>query len=95
MTDEFKEKFAKAVTIALLAVIGAGGAFTVWPTYLRGRSLKLQEAELTRSIEEKKREIAAIRDKQRRFTTDREFVESLARENRRVFPNELVFVFED
>ncbi len=95
MNDGLKEKVAKIVTISLLAIIGALGALSVWPTYLRGQSLKRQDAELSRRIEEKKREIAAIRDRQRRFTTDREFVEALARENRRVFPNELVFVFEN
>ena len=95
MTDGFKERLAKIVTISLIAVIGTLGALALWPTYLRGRELKKKDAELTMRIEEKKREIAAIRDRQRRFTTDREFVEALARENRRVFPNELVFVFEN
>ena len=57
MKEGFKDKVAKFCTIALLVVIGAGGAVSVWPTYLRGRSLKLQDAELTRRIEEKKREI--------------------------------------
>ena len=95
MTDEFKEKFAKAVTIALLAVIGAGGAFSVWPTYLRGRSLKQQEAELSRSIEEKKREIARLIDLQKRFKSDSDLVERIARQNGRVYPGELVFIFDE
>jgi hypothetical protein len=32
-------------------------------------------------------------ENQRRFRTDADFVESIARQNRRVFPGELVFVF--
>ena len=55
MTDGLKEKVAKIVTISLLAIIGALGALSVWPTYLRGQSLKRQDAELSRRIEVKKR----------------------------------------
>ena len=44
---------------------------------------------------ELKKEIAAVKEKQMRFRTDREFVESLARENRRAFPGELVFIFDN
>ena len=95
MTDGFKDKVAKILTIVLLAVIGVGGAFSVWPTYLRGRSLKQQDAELSRRIEEKKREIAKLIDNQKRFRTDSDFVEMIARQNRRVYPGELVFIFEE
>ena len=51
----------------------------------------LIEAEL----EEKKKEIARLVENQRRFRTDPDFVEAIARRNRRVFPGELVFIFED
>ena len=50
---------------------------------------------IMRRIDEKRAEIAEIKTKQNRFNTDREFVETLARQNRRVFPGELVFVFDD
>ena len=46
-------------------------------------------------IEEKKREIAKLIENQNRFRSDRDFVEQIARRNGRVFPGELVFVFED
>ena len=95
MTDGLKEKVAKIVTISLLAIIGALGALSVWPTYLRGQSLKRQDAELTRHIEEKKREIARLIDFQKRFKTDPDLVERIARQNGRVYPGELVFIFED
>ena len=80
--------------VAFAAVIVAGIIMS-YPKYTRAKGLCRERDQLLRRIEEKSREIAAIRDKQRRFTTDREFVEALARENRRVFPNELVFVFEN
>ena len=95
MTDGIKEKVAKIVTISLLAIIGALGALSVWPTYLRGQSLKRQDAELSRRIEEKKREIARLIDFQKRFKTDPDLVERIARQNGRVYPGELVFIFED
>ena len=95
MTDGLKEKVAKIVTISLLAIIGALGALSVWPTYLRGQSLKRQDADLTRRIEEKKREIARLIDFQKRFKTDPDLVERIARQNGRVYPGELVFIFED
>ena len=95
MADRFKEKFAKIVTISLLAVIGVLGALSVWPTYLRGRSLKAQDEDLSRRIEEKKREIARLVDCQKRFRTDPDLVERIARQNGRVYPGELVFIFED
>ena len=95
MTEGFKDKVAKTVTVALIVVIGVGGAVSVCPTYLRGKELKRQDAELTQRIEEKKREIAKLIENQNRFRSDRDFVEQIARRNGRVFPGELVFVFDD
>ena len=46
-------------------------------------------------IEAKKAEIAELKDQQRRLSADRGFVEKLARRNRRVYPGELVFIFDD
>lgn len=95
MTDGFKEKVARVLTVTLLLLIGCGGAFAVWPIYQRERSLKKQDAELTVRIEAKKLEIQKLIDNQKRFQTDSDFVEMIARKNRRVYPGELVFIFED
>ena len=80
--------------VAFAGVIVAG-AMLSYPKYRQAQGLRRERDQIRRRIEEKSREIAEIRDRQRRFNTDREFVESLARENRRVFPNEIVFVFEN
>ena len=88
------EKLTRIFTVLIVLVVLVGGLASAWPAYLRGRSLKVRDAQLAAEIEEKKAQIEAIREKQRRFNTDREFVESLARQNRRVFPGELVFIFE-
>jgi cell division protein FtsB len=77
-----------------LAILGTGVFFLV-PTYRRSQDLKAQEAKCAESIERVNREISALREKQRRFHGDNEFIESIARQNNRVYPGELVFIFED
>ena len=89
------DKICKMLFIIAFAAVIVGGIVLSYPKYCQAQGLSAQRDQIRRRIEEKTREIAAIKDKQRRFTTDREFVESLARENRRVFPNELVFVFDN
>lgn len=95
MNEGFKERFARALTVLLIGIIVVGGIATVWPVYQRTKALKRQDAELTRKIEEKKREIDRLIEFQRRFKTDSDFVENIARQNHRVFPGELVFIFDD
>lgn len=95
MDNSFKDKVARLFTIVLVTIILVGGICFAYPSYRRGQSLKRQDIELKAEIEAKKREIAKLMEYQRRFKTDRDFVETIARRNRRVFPGELVFIFED
>ena len=81
--------------ILAVAAIVVGGVVMTFPKYRQRQGLEKRRAHLERRIAETQREIAALKDKQRRFNTDREFVESLARESRRVFPGEIVFIFKD
>jgi cell division protein FtsB len=76
-------------------VIIVGFAIALYPNYQRRNSLIAKEAEYSRLIEEKKLEIADLREKQSRFQNDTDFIESIARQNNRVYPGELVFIFED
>ncbi len=89
------DKVCQMAFYAAFATVIVAGAMLSYPKYKQAQGLCKERDQMLRRIEDKRREIAAIRDRQRRFTTDREFVEALARENRRVFPNELVFVFEN
>ena len=89
------DKISQTFFYVAFAVVIVMGVVMSYPMYRQAQGLCNERDQIRRRIEEKGREIAAIRDRQRRFTADREFVESLARENRRVYPNELVFVFED
>ena len=89
------DKICQLLFIIAFAIVIVGGVMLSYPKYRQAQGLCRERDQILRRIEEKHREIAMLRDRQRRFTTDREFVETLARENRRVFPNEIVFVFEN
>ena len=94
MNESLKDKVARYLTYALLLLIIVGGLVMMYPNYRRSEALKRQNVELQQRIDEKKREIAQLLDYQRRFRTDADFVETIARQNHRVFPGELVFIFE-
>ncbi len=85
----------KLLFFAAFVAIVVTGVTISYPKYRRAQDLRAEHARILKQIDEKKAEIAAIREKQRRFNTDREFVESLARQNRRVYPGELVFIFDE
>ena len=94
MQNELKEKILSILTTCVLALVVIGGSVMIYPNYRRSESLKRQNAELQETIDRKKREIALLEEKQRRFRTEADFVEMIARQNRRVFPGELVFTFD-
>ena len=94
MNEGLQDKIARYLTYAALLLIVVGGMVMMYPNYRRSEALKRQNAELQERIDEKKREIAQLIDYQRRFRTDADFVETIARQNHRVFPGELVFIFE-
>lgn len=95
MDENFRGRFLHLGTLGVLALIILGGLAIAYPTWRRSKVLRVQEAQLKVEIEEKRREIERFVENQRRFKTDRDFVETIARRNRRVFPGELVFVFDD
>ena len=88
------DKLFQWMFFVVFGAIVATGVVITFPKYRQAAGLEQTKADLQRRIELKNQEIAAVREKQNRFRTDREFVEGLARENRRVFPGELVFLFE-
>lgn len=80
--------------VLFAAILGTGFAIC-YPKYRQMVGLNADKANKYLLIEAKKAEIADLRDRQRRFNTDREFVENLARANRYLYPGELVFEFGD
>lgn len=95
MDLDFKGNFLHGVTIVILVVIVFGGMILAYPAWRQGRDLKRRDAELAARIDQKKAEIVQLMECQRRFRTDPGFVEAIARRNRRVFPGEYVFIFDD
>lgn len=89
------DKLIKGSFFVIFGAIVVTGLMITLPKYRQAAGLEQTKADLERRINLKNEEIAAVREKQNRFRTDREFVEGLARENRRAFPGELVFVFEN
>ncbi len=89
------DKLFQGLFFVIFAAIVATGLMIAVPKYRQAIGLEQTKRDLQRRIDMKNDEIAAVREKQSRFRTDREFVEGLARENRRVFPGELVFVFDN
>lgn len=89
------DKLSRFMFLVLIAGIIVAGAVACYPRYMRMKGLAQEKARFLQLIEEKKAEIAELKEQQRRFSTDRGFVEKLARRNHRVYPGELVFIFED
>ena len=94
MKDLF-DKLFHGFFIAVFVAIVATGLMITLPKYRQALGLERTCADLQYRIDLKKKEIATIKEKQVRFRTDREFVEGLARENRRAFPGEIVFTFDN
>jgi uncharacterized membrane protein (DUF106 family) len=86
--------FQGLFVVGFVAIVVTGIVITL-PKYRHAIGLEKMCADLQHRIDIKKKEIAEVKEKQFRFGTDREFVEGLARENRRAFPGEIVFTFED
>ncbi len=78
---------------ALVCLVTAG-LFILPPKISQMRRLENQRNELLRKIDHKNIEIKILKEKQQRFKTDPDFVEYIARQNKRVRPGELVFVFD-
>ena len=93
MNEGLKDRILRTLTRCALLLIIVGGLVMMYPNYRRSESLKRQNAELQERIDQKKHEIAALMENQRRFRADPDFVEMIARQNQRVFPGELIFIF--
>lgn len=84
----------KTAIVAAFAIVVAGGLFILPPKLQDMRSLEAQRNEIKRKIDYKEKEIETLKLRQQRFSTDPEFVELIARQNKRIRANELIFVTE-
>ena len=85
----------KFLTFGIVVATLFFGSMVAYPTWRECASLRLKSVELQERIRVKSEEIRTLRQNQLRFRTDSDFVEMIARQNRRVFPGELVFVFDE
>ena len=92
--NAFLKIITQATLLLALVIVVAGGIVILQPKIAQMNRLEKQRNELMRKIEHKNREIEVLKNKQQRFSSDPEFVEYVARQNKRVKPNELVFVFD-
>jgi cell division protein FtsB len=90
----FCRRLYKTLVCVAFAIVLVGGVMVILPKVAHYRRLSQQRDEQLRKIEYKSHEVKVLKDKQQRFKTDPEFVEYIARINKRVFPGELVFIFE-
>jgi hypothetical protein len=92
------EALVKIITRAALfsafAIVIVGGLFILPPKIQTMKSLEAQRNEIKRKIAYKEKEIETFKLRQQRFSTDPEFVELIARQNKRIRANELIFVTE-
>mgnify|MGYP002626887157 CR=1 FL=1 len=89
------DRLSRIAFILLIAGIVFAGVMASYPRYMRMKGLSQEKDRYLQLIEAKKAEIAELKEQQRRFSTDRGFVEKLARRNHLVYPGELVFIFDD
>jgi cell division protein FtsB len=94
LVNVFLKIITQTALVVALAIVVAGGLFILPPKVGRLHALERQRDELMQRNKFKTSEIDALKAKQRRFASDPEFVESIARQNKRVRQNELIFIFE-
>lgn len=84
----------KGFALLLLAAIMGVGSVAIYPVFKREHELKAQVASLKSRIAAKRAEIEKLKEYRHRFGNDMDFMEVLAKRNRRVLPGEYVFIFE-
>ena len=84
----------RTTLIVAMVLVLVAGAVTIFPKYYQMKGLDRQRNELMRRVDYKNHQLKLLKDKQQRFKTDPEYVERVARMNRRVREGELVFVFD-
>lgn len=93
MKEETKNFICNSFSIAVTALVFAAGIVATLPKYNQYRALQEKIAAREEAAAKTGARIAELEEKVRRFAVDRDFVEAVARQNRRVYPGELVFVF--
>lgn len=95
MKENTKDKIYTVFTIVVILIVLAVGIFNWLPVLRQYFGLKEKDAALTARIEAVNRENAEYNERIRRFKTQPEQVESVARQDNRVYPGEVVYLFPE
>ena len=91
----YKRVLSSFLLYGTLATIVAGAFYFLVPKFEKRAMLEEQRKDLMQKIDEKKKEIEALKTMQERFVNDAAFVEYVARQNKRINKNEFLFVYEN
>ncbi len=94
MVTRLGKIFTLLYWLAMIAVV-VGGIYMLVPRYRNYRKLQERRAQLEHDNMAMQQEVAKMRRMRTRFAEDPEFVERIARGNRRIRPGEVVFIFGD
>jgi Tfp pilus assembly protein PilO len=92
--DALVKIITRVALLVAFAIVIAGGVVIFPPKFQSMKHLEEQRNEIKRKIAYKEKEIETLKLRQQRFSTDPEFVELIARQNKRIRPNEIIFVTE-
>ena len=84
----------KIVFMIAVTVISVIGYCYITPQVARKSMLESSRDALEQDIQLKKNEISKLVDMQRDFDSDHEFVEYIGHQNKRVWKNEVIFIFD-
>jgi cell division protein FtsB len=87
------EMIYKCTWFALGILFVLALSFMFWPKIHRHRELQLREQTLNEEIRFETELINHLKEKQRRFLNDKQFVERIAHDQGMVKPNETIFNF--
>lgn len=93
--EQFFKRLTQIACLIAGVVIIAGGFYFCIPLMDQLRGLEREKSKLQADIDQRDRDIRAVRLNQHRFENSPEFIEWLARKENRIAPNETIFIFEE
>jgi hypothetical protein len=101
--QELRIHFVKRLNKYLVTLIGIMffgmvllvSFFHIAPEWRKKSDYEKTRDRLREAIERKNREIVDLRAKQRYFLSDRDFIETILHQNKRVRENETIFIFDE
>ncbi|MDD5704364.1 MAG: hypothetical protein PHR35_00445 [Kiritimatiellae bacterium] len=88
-------RFVVRCVLVFAVIVAVAASVLIFPPVIRRWRILIQKRDqVVKSTLAKQEELAGIKRRQLRFQEDPEFVERVARQNRRVRPGEIIFIFD-